>query len=58
VGSGADFDGSPATPRGLEDASRFPAISRTLARRGYAAAQIDQIMGGNALRVFEAVWGR
>jgi len=58
VAIGSDFDGIPSTPRGLEDASRFPAISRTLARRGYAAAQIDQIMGGNALRVFEAVWGR
>lgn len=58
VAMGSDFDGISSAPRGLEDASRFPAISRALARRGYSSTQIEQIMGGNALRVFREVWGR
>ncbi len=58
VAMGSDFDGIASTPRGLEDASRFPAISRLLARRGYTPDEIAQIMGGNALRVFREVWGR
>lgn len=58
VAMGSDFDGISAAPRGLENASRFQAISRALRRRGYSPGQIAQIMGGNALRVFRTVWGR
>ncbi len=58
VAMGSDFDGISSTPRGLENASRFPAIARALRRRGYSPGQIARIMGGNALRVFRAVWGR
>ncbi len=58
VAMGSDFDGIASTPHGLEDASRFPRLSRLLARRGYAPPAIAQVMGGNALRVFREVWGR
>ncbi len=58
VAMGSDFDGIASTPRGLEDASRFPRLSRLLARRGYAPTEIAQVMGENALRVFREVWGR
>lgn len=57
VAMGSDFDGIASTPRGLDDASKFPLLSRLLARRGYGPREIAQIMGGNALRVFRAVWG-
>ena len=57
VAMGSDFDGISSTPRGLENASTFPALSRVLGRRGYTPSQIARIMGGNALRVFRAVWG-
>jgi membrane dipeptidase len=58
VAMGSDFDGISSTPRGLENASTFPAIGRALRRRGYSPEEIARIMGGNALRVFRAVWGR
>ncbi len=58
VAMGSDFDGISSAPRGLEDPSKFPAVSRLLARRGYAPGEVAQIMGGNALRVFREVWGR
>lgn len=57
VAMGSDFDGISSAPRGLENASKFPAIGRVLARRGYSPGQIGRIMGGNALRVFREVWG-
>ena len=58
VAMGSDFDGISTTPRGLENASTFPTLSRVLKRRRYSPGQIERIMGGNALRVFRAVWGR
>ncbi len=57
VAMGSDFDGISSTPRGLENASKFPVLARALARRGYTPEQVAAIMGGNALRVFRAVWG-
>src|SRR6266853_2285428 len=37
---GSDFDGIPATPVGLEDASKLPALTAELVRRGYAPGDI------------------
>src|SRR5436305_27120 len=51
---GSDFDGVPATPAGLEDVSKLPAITAALAKRGYAPADVEKILGGNLLRVLEA----
>lgn len=55
VGLGSDFDGISATPIGLEDASKLPAITEELRRRGYSDRDIRKILGGNLLRVIEKV---
>jgi membrane dipeptidase len=51
---GSDFDGIPTTPSGMEDASRLPALTAELRRRGYTPDQLEEILGGNVLRVMEA----
>jgi len=51
---GSDFDGIPATPVGLEDASKLPALTAELVRRGHAPGDIEKILGGNVLRVLAA----
>lgn len=54
VGIGSDFDGVPRLPVGLEDVSKYPAITQELVDRGYSENQIHQILGGNVLRVLKA----
>jgi len=53
AGLGSDFDGITNTPEGLEDVSKFPAITEELLRRGYSEADIFKILGGNVLRALE-----
>ncbi|MEZ5352097.1 MAG: dipeptidase [Bryobacteraceae bacterium] len=55
VGIGSDFDGVPCTPVGLDDVSRFPALTRALLENGFSAADVKKIYGGNLLRVMRAV---
>ena len=56
VGLGSDFDGvSGATPEGIDSAADLPKISQALLDRGYSAADIRKILGGNLLRVFSDV---
>jgi membrane dipeptidase len=57
VGLGSDFDGIESVPEGLEDATRFPAVTEELLRRGYREDDVRKILGGNFLRVFRQVWG-
>jgi len=53
VGLGSDFDGvSGATPQGIDSAADLPKITQALLDRGYSAADIRKILGGNLLRVF------
>jgi membrane dipeptidase len=54
VGLGSDFDGA-TMPLGMEDASKLPKITDALLKKGYAEADIEKILGGNILRVMEAV---
>ncbi len=56
VGLGSDFDGvSGATPQGMDSAADLPKITQALLDRGYSAADIEKILGGNLLRVFRQV---
>jgi len=55
VGLGSDFDGIDVTPLGMEDSTRFPALTRRLLMRGYSPADVKKILGGNFLRVFSEV---
>ena len=58
VGLGSDYDGvGPTTPTGLKDVSSYPNLIRVLLERGYADGQIEQILGGNLLRVWREVEG-
>lgn len=56
VGIGSDYGGSGANaPGDLATAACFPRITAALLRRGYPAADAARIMGGNFLRVLDAV---
>ncbi len=55
VGIGSDFDGVQSTLRDLVDVSELPNLTRELLRRGYSESDVDKILGGNMLRVMEAV---
>jgi membrane dipeptidase len=55
IGLGSDFDGLDETASGLENAGCLPNITRELVRRGYKPEDIRKILGGNFLRVFQAV---
>jgi membrane dipeptidase len=54
VGLGSDFDGA-IMPLGMEDASKLPAITDALLKKGYSDADVRKILGGNLLRVMEQV---
>jgi membrane dipeptidase len=51
---GSDYDGIPTTPRGLDDVSKFPALTTELLRRGMSEADVEKVLGSNLLRVLEA----
>lgn len=57
VGLGSDFDGIPDTPKGLEDSSKMPAITRELVKRSYSEEYIRLILGGNHMRLIKQVVG-
>src|SRR5947199_3625944 len=54
VGLGSDFDGA-TMPLGMEDASKLPKITEALLTRGYGERDVENILGGNILRVMEQV---
>ncbi len=58
VGIGADLDGIPYTPTGLEGVETYPRLFAELIRRGWSDANLAKLAGGNvlnALRGAEAV---
>lgn len=58
VGLGADMDACRIPlPEGFDSARDYPKITEALCRQGLSDDQIEKIMGGNFLRVFEAVRG-
>jgi membrane dipeptidase len=55
IGLGGDFDGITAVPEGLEDVSKYPALTAELLRRGYQEDDVRKILGRNVLRVMREV---
>ncbi len=55
VGLGSDFDGISITPKGIDDVSEMPEITRVMMERGYSKDRIRKILGGNFMRVFREV---
>ncbi len=55
VGIGGDFDGVAHVPEGLEDVSKYHALTAELLRRGYRDEEVEKILGRNVLRVMRDV---
>ena len=55
VGIGSDFDGVPSLPRDLQSAAAMPLVTARLLQRGMSEEEVEKILGGNFLRVFEQV---
>jgi membrane dipeptidase len=55
VGLGSDFDGIDCSPQGIDSAADLPKITEALYQRGYKAADLQKILGGNLMRVFAEV---
>ncbi|MBN1319094.1 MAG: membrane dipeptidase [Anaerolineales bacterium] len=56
VGLGSDYYGIERAPKGLEDISKYPNLTRRLVERGHDDQVILKVLGGNFMRVFEQVW--
>jgi membrane dipeptidase len=57
VGIGSDFDGITTVPVGLEDVSKYPALTAELLRRGWPDTDIRKALGLNVLRVMRNAEG-
>jgi len=55
VGLGSDFDGVSSLPAGIDSPADLPKITAALMARGYSAADMQKILGGNLMRVFREV---
>ncbi|KAL7629559.1 hypothetical protein AAE478_001080 [Parahypoxylon ruwenzoriense] len=58
VGIGSDFSGTPFTPAGLEDVSKYPDLIELLMARGATDDQVRLLVGDNLLRVWESIQRR
>jgi membrane dipeptidase len=50
VGIGADLDGIPYTPNGLDSVAAYPIVFAELIRRGWSDENLAKLAGGNVLR--------
>lgn len=56
VGLGSDFDGiGPSQPIGLPDVSAYPVLVTEMLNRGYTEKEIEKVLSGNFLRVWDEV---
>ncbi|MGZ7080668.1 MAG: dipeptidase [Thermoanaerobaculia bacterium] len=55
VGIGSDFDGVPALPEGLSTAAALPRLTTRLLERGMSEPDVEKVLGGNFMRVFEEI---
>jgi len=58
IGLGGDFDGTDVFPEGLSGVDGYPDLLAELARRGWSAADLAALTGGNVLRVLRATDAR
>ncbi|WCT14739.1 dipeptidase [Mucilaginibacter jinjuensis] len=58
VGIGSDFDGAESYPLGLDSVADYPKITAELMKLHYSNKDIQNIMGGNFIRVLRANVGR
>ena len=56
AGLGSDFYGFDKAPSDLQHVGEMPALTEQMVRRGYDESTILKILGGNYLRIFDAVW--
>ncbi|KAH3808080.1 hypothetical protein DPMN_136430 [Dreissena polymorpha] len=52
VAIGADYDGIPTLPVGLEDVSTYSALFAELGRRGWKELDLQKLAARNLIRVF------
>ncbi len=55
VGIGSDFDGIQELPQGIDSAADLPRITDMLYGKGYLDHELEKLLGGNILRVFNKV---
>lgn len=56
VGLGSDYDGvGDSLPTGLKSVADYPNLVYHLLKRGYSEGDIKKVLGGNVLRVWQAV---
>ncbi|XP_037371851.1 dipeptidase 2-like [Talpa occidentalis] len=55
IGIGGDYDGAGEFPEGLEDVSTYPVLIAELLRRGWSEEELQGVLRGNLLRVFQQV---
>ncbi|XP_047385466.1 dipeptidase 2-like isoform X2 [Sciurus carolinensis] len=55
IGIGGDYDGARQFPQGLEDVSTYPLLIEELLNRGWSEEELQGVLRGNLLRVFEEV---
>ena len=46
----------PGYVKGLENPSEFVNVMRWMIKHGYSDAEIQKVVGGNALKLLEKVW--
>ncbi len=51
VGIGADWDGVPSMPAGMDDVTHLPALTAGLLERGHSRETVIRVLGENLLRV-------
>lgn len=54
VGIGSDFDGAESYPLGMDSIADYPKITEELAKLNYSPSDIDNILGHNFMRVWQA----
>ncbi len=55
IGLGSDFDGMENVPRGMEDVTKLPALTKRMVEEGFKEKDIQNVLGESMLSVFREV---